>query len=117
MDGAFSPLRSLGEGQLQIQFTLSSTYDTQAMGLLGLNAALAAAAIAGSQLLGQKWWLTLAGFALSSLYCGAALATRGDGMGPDLKPLISRAPEATGEEMDRAIIVPSAMPSRTMHIS
>lgn len=46
MSQGFGPLRALGEGQLQIQFTLSSMYDTQAMGLLGLNAALAAAAIA-----------------------------------------------------------------------
>jgi hypothetical protein len=44
MAGPYSPLRSLGQRQLQIQFTLSSTYDTQALGLMGLNGALVAAA-------------------------------------------------------------------------
>jgi hypothetical protein len=49
MPNGLGPLSALGERQLQIQFTLSSMYDTQAMGILALNGALAAAGIAAKR--------------------------------------------------------------------
>ena len=98
-------MRALGERQLQIQFTLSSMYDTQAMGLLGLNAALAAAAVAGDQLLGHFWWLTLIGLLVSSILAGSALFIRAEEVGLDLTFNIENAEEATKTEMDRGIVV------------
>lgn len=80
-------------------------YDTQATGVLALNAALAAAAIAADRLVGQDWWLTLIGFLLSSFYCCLALGTRGDEAGPAIKPLIVAAGTTPAWEMDKAITV------------
>jgi hypothetical protein len=101
----FAPLRALGERQLQVQFTLSSMYDTQAMGLLGLNAALAAAAIAGDKLLGRHWWLALIGLLVSSGLAGWALFVRPEEVGLDLTLSTGLAEEARKDEMDRAIVV------------
>jgi hypothetical protein len=98
-------LRALGELQLQIQFAISSTYDTQAMGILGLNAALAAAAVAGDQLLGRRWWLALIGLMVSSLIARSALVARIDKVGLDLTSLVAHAEEASGDEMDQAIVL------------
>jgi hypothetical protein len=102
---SFASLRALGERQLQIQFTLASMYDTQAMGVLALDAGLAAAAIAADRFLGQDWWLTLIGFFLSSAYCCLALGTRGDEAGPEIKPLILGAGKTPAREMDKAIVI------------
>jgi hypothetical protein len=105
MEDAFSPLRSLGETQLQIQFTLSSVYDTQAMGILALNGGLAAAAIAADKLLGHFWWLALLGLLASSLFCAFALGVRSEETGPELDFLIPVAIGATAEEIDQAIVI------------
>jgi hypothetical protein len=101
--GGFGPLRALAECQLQIQFTLGSAYDTQAMGILGLDAALSAAAIAGDRLLGRYWWLALIGLLLSSCFCVWSLRTRADEPGPDIGPAISGAERLTSDEMSEAI--------------
>jgi hypothetical protein len=103
--GGFGPLRELGEGQLQIQFTLSSMYDTQAMGLLGLNAALAAAAIAGDKLLGHLWWLAIIGLLISSVVAGSALFVRAREVGLDLTSSVGLAEAASSaNDMDQAIV-------------
>jgi hypothetical protein len=105
MPDGFGPLRALGERQLQIQFTLSNMYDTQAMGLLGLNAALAAAAVAGDKLLGHLWWLTLLGLLVSSLVGGSALRVRAEEVGLGLTSNVGLAKEASRDEMDQAIVI------------
>jgi len=104
MPDGFGPLRALGERQLQIQFTLSNMYDTQAMGLLGLNAALAAAAVAGDKLLGHLWWLTLIGLLASSVIAGSALFVRVEEVGLDLTTNVGLAEEASRDEMNQAIV-------------
>jgi hypothetical protein len=104
MPDGFGPLRALGERQLQIQFTLSNMYDTQAMGLLGLNAALAAAAVAGDKLLGHLWWLTLIGLLASSVIAGSALFVRVEEVGLDLTTNVGLAEEANRDEMNQAIV-------------
>jgi hypothetical protein len=104
-DRPFGPLRSLSEAQLQIQFTLASMYDTQAMGILALNGALAAAAVAADRLLGHDWWLALLGLLFSSVFCLLALGRSGESVGPDIKPLILQAAERTENEMDRGLAV------------
>jgi hypothetical protein len=100
-DGAFKPLRSLAETQLAIQFSLAGTYDAQATGILGLDAALAAAAIAGDRLLGQLWWLALIGLLLSGICCVAILFTRLNQMGPRTESLIGDAEDLSDREMER----------------
>jgi NaMN:DMB phosphoribosyltransferase len=103
MPGAFGPLRALGERQLQIQFTLSSMYDTQVMGILALNAALLAAAIAAKGLLGHLWWLALIGLLASSAFCVLALGRTVEGVGPKLGELILQAPALNVDQMDEAV--------------
>ena len=44
----FGPWRSLSETQLTLQFSLSATYGSHALGVMGLAAGLAAAAIAAN---------------------------------------------------------------------
>jgi hypothetical protein len=90
---------------LQIQFTSASGYDTQAMGLLGLNAALAAAAIAGDRLLGNLWWLALIGLLVSGLLAGSGLFRRVENVGLDLTANMANAEEAGRDGMDRGIVV------------
>jgi hypothetical protein len=99
--GGFGPLRSLGESQLQIQFTQSSTYDTQAMGILALNSALLAAAIAAKDLIGHLWWLALIGLLLSSGPCVLALGRTVEQFGPEVEGLLGEAEARSEDEMDQ----------------
>lgn len=80
-------------------------YDTQAMGLLGLNAALAAAAVAGDQLLGHLWWIALIGLLVSSVLAGFGLFIRAEEVGLDLTFNIANAEKATLDEMDHGVVV------------
>jgi hypothetical protein len=100
----FSPLRSLGETQLTNQFSRAGSYDAQAAGILGLDAALAAAAVAGDQLLGHLWWLTLLGLLLSGVCCVEILLTRIQQFGPLIEDLAVDAPRLTADQMDRLIL-------------
>lgn len=99
----FGSLKSLGEAQLQIQFTLSSMHDTQALGILALNAALLAVAVGTRDLLGHLWWMALIGLFLSSLPCVIVLGRSREQMGPDLGSLFSEAEKRTADEMDELI--------------
>jgi hypothetical protein len=101
MAGAFGSLRALGERQLQIQFTLSSMYDAQAMGILALNGVLVAAAIAAEGLLGHLWWLALIGFFVSSLPCIVALSGGGEDLALDIQTAFAAAATSTTDEMDQ----------------
>jgi hypothetical protein len=98
-------LRSLAETQLAIQFSLAGTYDAQATGILGLDAALAAAAVAGDRLLGQLWWLTLIGLLLSGICCVEILFTRLNQMGPQIEELIGDAEGSSASELERSMVV------------
>ncbi len=99
----FGPLRSLGESQLQIQFTQSSMYDTQAMGILALNSALLAAAIAAKDLLGHLWWLALVGLLMSSVPCVLALGRAVEQFGPEVEGLLGEAVARSEGEMNQLI--------------
>jgi hypothetical protein len=101
---ALGPLRELGESQLQIQFTVANGYDSQAMGLLGLNAALAAIAIAGDELLGQLWWLALIGLLVCGLLAGSALFIRVESIGLNLTVNTTEVVEASRDEIERGIL-------------
>jgi hypothetical protein len=101
--GGFGPLRSLGETQLQIQFTLSSMYDTQAMGILALNSALLAAAIAAKDLIGHLWWLALFGLLLSSGPCVVALGRTVEQFGPEVEGLLGEAEARSEDEIDHLV--------------
>jgi hypothetical protein len=107
----YGSLRDLGLQQLRIQFALLSMYDTQATGILALNGALAAAAIAAKDLIGHLWGLSLIGLLLSSVACIFALGypqwqrIHDEKIGPKLKPLIVPAASLTADQMDKAIAV------------
>jgi hypothetical protein len=99
-----SSLRSIAETQLAIQFSRAGSYDGQSLGILGLDAALAAAAIAGDQLLGRLWWLALIGLLLSAASCAAVLFTRVDQVGPRVDDLIDGDEGLTRDQMERLLI-------------
>ncbi len=99
----YGSLRSLAESQLQIQYTVSNTYDAQAVGVLALNGALAAAAVASAALLGHDWWLALFGLLVSSGFCLIALAGNADRTGPSVANEISKAESLSAAQIDRGI--------------
>jgi hypothetical protein len=109
---AYAPLRSLGETQLQIQFTLLSAYDARAIGLLATNAALAAAVIASADMVGRLWWASLIGLLVASLPCIVALSRGGESMALDVDrafdlPVVLAAAgtdEALARSVARAVI-------------
>jgi hypothetical protein len=103
-DAHLPPLRCLAETQLAIQFSRAGAYDAQALGILGLDAALAAAAVAGDQLLGHLWWLALIGLLLSAVSCAAILVTRVDQIGPRVDDLIDEAQGLSESEMERLLV-------------
>jgi hypothetical protein len=74
------------------------------LGVLGLDAALAAAAIGGDQLLGRLWWLALIGLLLSGVSCAAVLFTRVDQVGPRVDDLLDNDQELTADQMERLLI-------------
>jgi hypothetical protein len=75
------------------------------MGLLSLNAALAAAAVAGDRLLGHLWWIALIGLLVSGLLAGSALFKRAESVGLILTANMANAGEASRDEVDRGIVV------------
>jgi hypothetical protein len=102
-----SPVESivtLGETQLQIQMVAATGVDTIAVGVLGVDAALAAVVIAvNKELFGHLYWqqlIALAGvaiFALTALIGGGSL-----GLAP--QGLYDRCKGFTAEEVDREVI-------------
>jgi hypothetical protein len=97
-------LRSVAETQLGIQFSQASSYDGQALGILGLDAAMAAAAIAGDRLLGRLWWLALLGLLLSAVSCAAVLFTRVDQVGPRIDDLVDDDQGLGVDQMERLLV-------------
>lgn len=99
-----SSLRSLAQAQLTNQFAIAGSTDGQATGVLALDAALAAAAIGGDQLLGHLWWLALIGLLLSGVSCAAVLLTRVDQVGPRVVDLVDNDRDLTDDQMERLLI-------------
>ena len=84
MAGEYEPVRSLAETQLQIQFAVLGGLDTQALGILGVDVALAAVAVAAESILEHLWWLSLLGLAASAIACVVALVGSDDRVGPKI---------------------------------
>ncbi len=80
--------RSLAETQLQVQFTILGGLDTQALGILGVNVALAALAVAAQSVLESFWWLSVLGFAASGVACLVALFGSSDPVGPSVETVL-----------------------------
>jgi len=73
------------------------------MGILALNSALLAAAIAAKDLLGHFWWLALIGLLLSSGPCVVALGRTVEQFGPEIEELFGEAVARSEDEMDQLI--------------
>lgn len=78
-------------------------YDTQAVGLLALNGALLAAAIAAKDFLGHLWWLALIGFLFSSVICAVSLSRGGGKAGPEIDTLLDQAATSNADAMDELV--------------
>jgi apolipoprotein N-acyltransferase len=99
MAGKYEPARSLAETQLQLQFAVLGGLDAQALGILGVDVALAAIAIAAKSVLERMWWLTLLGLAASAIACFVALIGSEDRVGPKIETTLT---QATGGDEDAA---------------
>jgi hypothetical protein len=88
MPGRYEPARSLAETQLQLQFAVIGGLDTQALGILGVDVALAAVAVAAQSTLERLWWLALPGLAASAIACFVALIGSEDRVGPKIATTI-----------------------------
>ena len=71
------PIVNLAETQLQIQAATASSRDAIAVGVLGVDAALIAAAIPLRSTLGSDWWQTLIALGVSGLLALTALLQAG----------------------------------------
>jgi hypothetical protein len=104
MAGEYEPARSLAETQLQVQFTILGGLDTQALGILGVNVALAALAVAARSVLESFWWLSALGFAASGLACLVALFGSSDPVGPPVEIVLGMGEgRETGDDADRYV--------------
>jgi hypothetical protein len=100
----YAPLRSLGETQLQIQFTLLATYDARAIGVLAIDSALAALSIAASGSIGRFWWLSLVGLLLAGLPCVVALGRASELMALKIARLLPVAGGYADQGMEEALV-------------
>jgi hypothetical protein len=101
-----SPVASivtLGETQLQIEMAASTTFDTIAVGVLSVDAALAAVVIAAKELFGHLYWQPLI-----ALGCGAVLAlvalVGGGSLGWTPQKVYNKCKGMSEEEVDREVI-------------
>jgi hypothetical protein len=76
------PIVNLAETQLQIQAAAASSRDAIAVGALGLDAALIAAAIPLRSALGHDWWQSLIAIGISGLLALTALLQAAPDLGP-----------------------------------
>ena len=104
MDSPVESIVTLGETQLQIQMAAATGVDTIAVGVLGVDAALAAVVIAvNKELFGHLYWQPLialaaaAGLALAALVGGGTLGLTPAG-------LYQRCSGFTAPEVDREVI-------------
>jgi hypothetical protein len=75
-------LVDLAQAQLVALFDRGGNLDVQALGLVGFEAALAAAIVAAQTLLGHLWWIPLPGLAISTAVGGSVLAVTRFDLGP-----------------------------------
>jgi hypothetical protein len=98
MAGRYEPVRSLAETQLQIQYAVLGGLDTQALGILGVDVALAAVAVAAQSILEHLWWMSLIGLAASATVCFVALVGSDDRVGPKINSTLDHAHAAADED-------------------
>ncbi len=104
MDSPLESIVSLGETQLQIQMAAATGVDTIAVGVLGVDAALAAVVIAvNKEVFGHLYWQPLIALAVTALFALVALIGGGS-LGLTPKGLYDRCKGFTAEEVDREVI-------------
>lgn len=104
MPSRHGPLRSLAELQLTLQSELSSTYDTHALGVMGLSGGLAAAAVAGRNILEHFWWVSLIGLFAAICTCVVALSMRELDTGLDPTDPLNLYEALNEAEMDEVLV-------------
>lgn len=97
-------LRSLGEAQLQIQVATSIGYDTQALGLMAVGAALGGVLLALQSTLEHGWWVASLVFAVLSVFvCLMSLSlASADEVGQNLRAALDDV--HTAEEVKEGIV-------------
>lgn len=104
MDSPLESIVSLGETQLQIQMAAATGVNTIAVGVLGVDAALAAVVIAvNKELFGHLYWQPLIALAVSALFALVALIGGGS-LGLTPQGLYDRCKGFTAEQVNGAVI-------------
>ena len=93
---AVESLIGLAQSQIAARISRAANIDTQALGLIGLDAALTAIVIAAQGLLGPHYWVAIPGLAISLLIAGSVLAVTRFDLGPK--------PEQPYEQIEAAAI-------------
>jgi hypothetical protein len=99
-----TPIVNLAETQLQIQAATASSRDAIAVGVLGVDVALIAAAIPLRSTLGHDWWQPLIAIGLSGLLALTALLQIGASLGPTPWQIYELASGLTEEEIALRLI-------------
>ncbi len=99
-----TPIVNLAETQLQIQAATASSRDAIAVGVLGADAALIAAAIPLRSVLGHYWWQSLVAIGVSALLALTALLQAGADLGPTPWQIYELSSELTEEAIALRLI-------------
>ncbi len=93
--------RHIGEG-----LSRAANIDTQALGLIGLDAGLIAIVLAAHEALGPHYWVAIPGLAISILIAGSVLAVTRFDIGPDPEQLYAKieAAELSGDQISAKLL-------------
>jgi len=103
---AVESLISLAHSQIAAGLQRAANIDTQALGLIGLDAGLIAVALTAQGLLGPRFWVAIPGLAISILAAGSVLAVTRFDIGPRPGQLYGQieAAELSGEETSAKLL-------------
>jgi hypothetical protein len=103
---AVQELIGLAHRQIGAGLSRAANIDTQALGLIGLDAGLIAVVLTAQGLLGPHFWVALPGLAISIMAAGTVLAVTRFDIGPRPEQLYAQieAAELSGEAMSAKLI-------------
>ncbi len=87
---AVESLIGLAHSQIAAGLSRAANIDTQALGLIGLDAGLIAIIVAAQGVLGPRYWVAIPGLAVSIVLAGAVLAVTRFDLGPKPEQLYAQ---------------------------
>jgi hypothetical protein len=104
---AVESLIGLAQSQIAASLARGANIDTQALGLIGLDAGLIAVVLAAQGVLGPHCWIAIPGLAVSLVIAGYVLAVTRFDLGPKPEQLYAQIEAAviSGEQVTAKLLV------------